>query len=398
MAADLDTCQFEKGATATSYEPYVGGIPSPNPDYPQPVQTVTGTQTVEIFGKNLAHFIPKESKGYTPRYDADTGTIYVSGTNTDSWSNIGETVAADIPAGTYTISVDNPSSSFRYNIRLAYADNTYVNARLSKGSTSAQVTVAKNVVSMYVFFDSIDPSTTLNNWAFKLQLEAGSTATMFTPYSKQALSLDLGSIELNDLGNGYQDEIAFDGAEWKLRKKTASYTFDGSADENWIRQAPSPNNQGTGFYIRVADAVPLTPALCNEFINNNTAQSNWGIGINEFRVTNSRNAIFKTQEQGIDPGTVQDWRDKLANSNMTIVYNAYTPTETTITDQALIAQLEAIRTALLENGANTITNTAAGSNLAGDMEIGYYGYTPSSQYDKWLWLDVGAAGAHYEQI
>jgi hypothetical protein len=81
-----------------------------------------------------------------------------------------------------------------------------------------------------------------------------------------------------------------------------------------------------------------------------------------------------------------------------IVYNAYTPTETIITDSTLIAQLEAIRTALLENGANTIANTAEGSNLAGDMEIGYYGYTPTSQYDKWIWLDVGAAGAHYEQI
>lgn len=29
--------QLEKSATATSYEPYVGGISSPNPDYPQPI-------------------------------------------------------------------------------------------------------------------------------------------------------------------------------------------------------------------------------------------------------------------------------------------------------------------------------------------------------------------------
>lgn len=40
--------QFEAGSTATSYEPYVGGMPSPNPDYPQTIQTVTGTQTVTI--------------------------------------------------------------------------------------------------------------------------------------------------------------------------------------------------------------------------------------------------------------------------------------------------------------------------------------------------------------
>lgn len=33
--------QLEQGSTATSYEPYVGGTPAPNPDYPQEVQNTT---------------------------------------------------------------------------------------------------------------------------------------------------------------------------------------------------------------------------------------------------------------------------------------------------------------------------------------------------------------------
>lgn len=36
------------GQTESDFEPYVGGIPAPNPDYPQAVQTVTGEQTVTI--------------------------------------------------------------------------------------------------------------------------------------------------------------------------------------------------------------------------------------------------------------------------------------------------------------------------------------------------------------
>lgn len=40
--------QLESGSTATTYEPYVGGTASPNPDYPQAIQVVTGTQTVTI--------------------------------------------------------------------------------------------------------------------------------------------------------------------------------------------------------------------------------------------------------------------------------------------------------------------------------------------------------------
>lgn len=40
--------QLEAGETASTYEPYTGGIPSPNPDYPQPVNVVTGAQTVTV--------------------------------------------------------------------------------------------------------------------------------------------------------------------------------------------------------------------------------------------------------------------------------------------------------------------------------------------------------------
>ena len=44
--------QIEKGSTATSYEPYTGGIPSPNPGYPQEVEVVTGNVEVTISNEN----------------------------------------------------------------------------------------------------------------------------------------------------------------------------------------------------------------------------------------------------------------------------------------------------------------------------------------------------------
>ena len=44
----LDSIQIEKGSTATEYEPYVGGTPSPNPDYPQDIKVVTGNCSVTI--------------------------------------------------------------------------------------------------------------------------------------------------------------------------------------------------------------------------------------------------------------------------------------------------------------------------------------------------------------
>lgn len=40
--------QLEANTIATAFEPYVGGIPAPNPSYPQDINVVTGTQTITL--------------------------------------------------------------------------------------------------------------------------------------------------------------------------------------------------------------------------------------------------------------------------------------------------------------------------------------------------------------
>lgn len=60
-AHEVSGLQIEKGSTATSYEPYTGGKPSPSPEYPQEIKSVgkwnESTQKYEIevvlSGKNL---------------------------------------------------------------------------------------------------------------------------------------------------------------------------------------------------------------------------------------------------------------------------------------------------------------------------------------------------------
>lgn len=45
--------QIEKGSTATAYEPYTGGKPSPSPEYPQQI-TVVENPTVKVTGRSLS--------------------------------------------------------------------------------------------------------------------------------------------------------------------------------------------------------------------------------------------------------------------------------------------------------------------------------------------------------
>lgn len=45
--------QLEKSSTATPYEPYTGGQPSPSPDYPQEISTITDSLSATSCNKNL---------------------------------------------------------------------------------------------------------------------------------------------------------------------------------------------------------------------------------------------------------------------------------------------------------------------------------------------------------
>ena len=49
---DYTNLQVEIGSQPTSYEPYTHG-PTPNPHFPQPINVVTGGNTISVVGKNL---------------------------------------------------------------------------------------------------------------------------------------------------------------------------------------------------------------------------------------------------------------------------------------------------------------------------------------------------------
>lgn len=254
--------QFEKSATATSFEPYVGGQPSPNPSYPQQIQTVTGTQTVSINGTD---------------YLLDLGSIELC-------------------------SIEGHGQPYANDYIYKDGDSWKVHKALGKQIISGDT----------------------------VQLESRYTNVQYATVPKPSDS--------RMSGNYTAILIINDHALYRYN----SSSWDNSSLDNGVFTTPSQGRYWFGY--------PKETSL-------ETMQS---------------------------------------ELNGAITYYALaTATDTVITDQTLIAQLEAIRTASLETGANTITNTAAGSNLAGDMEIGYYGYNPTNRYDKFIWLDLNN---NYEQI
>jgi len=362
--------QIEAGSTASSFEPFVGGQASPNPEYPQPIQTVTGEQTVEIVGKNLFD-----------KDDVVNGIPSASDGSIVSTTSIGRTSRfIRVKSSTDYSHTGHPNGWA--TIAWYKADESFISRTDNATTTTSPTEAAFARVSC--------ASTDLNT----CQFEEGQP-TDYAPYSKQTLPLDLGSIELCKITystSEWHDYIYKDGDDWKVHEATTTKIFSGADSEGWVI-----NNSGTeNFFYRCPRAATGTYGTPD---NSRYLYCNYESGA-QVTSSNTANGVFVLSggDVRLRYGTemsLDNWKAKLAATNMVLTYALATPTDAIITDSTLIAQLEAVRTASLENGANTISNTATGTNLAGDMEISYYGYNPTNRYDKFIWLDLNN---NYEQI
>lgn len=96
-SATFTDIQVEIGS-ATSYEPYTGGIPSPNPSYPQEVNTVKGY-------RNLFDVATWVQKGNNSNYYSYTNnTLSINTLDTRSLQDFTETEKIYLPNGTYYLS------------------------------------------------------------------------------------------------------------------------------------------------------------------------------------------------------------------------------------------------------------------------------------------------------
>lgn len=171
--------QLEAGSTATSFEPYVGGTASPNPDYPQDVKVVTGEQTVTVSGKNMLNEATMEQGGFNFR----------TGENYSHNNQIRSKTIKCLPSTTYVISDKESLGEFA----VVYGSQTGAVIEGSNKSTTAKFwsfTTPANAYSMRIRIGSNDyPKNT--SGSYDIQLELGSTATAYEPYQGQEYQIGL---------------------------------------------------------------------------------------------------------------------------------------------------------------------------------------------------------------
>ena len=143
--------QLEVGSQPSSFEPYTGGAPAPNPDYPQPIQVVTGEQTVNISdGSITSQFVVNLSSKNLFNVDGDfnygsanhqttsngDGTITTTSRFSSSRSS-GQKIDNLLPNTVYTLTatIDSYTGSGKPNAAIVQILN----------SSSGSVSVIKNI-------------------------------------------------------------------------------------------------------------------------------------------------------------------------------------------------------------------------------------------------------------
>ena len=171
--------QLAEGTELPEWEPYTGGIASPNPDYPQDIVNVTGDNEVRIANRN--------------KFDGqwELGSIHgTTGANIDDPLVIRSVNYLPVKSGkTYVINAENNATIFVH----FYDENKNHLTLNSAQNTPKIITIPSNAYYVRLRTRQTEKITSLS---FKCQLEEGTIPTSYVKHKKQIFPITLGNIEV----------------------------------------------------------------------------------------------------------------------------------------------------------------------------------------------------------
>ena len=166
------------------YEPYVGGIPSPSPDYPQEIKRVVNP-IMKVCGKNLWDNFKTLSLGNVEQkngtYIATADTMQV------------DITSSSIGARPLLLKANN-AYTFSLKTTVSISSPKFVCLRYTNGESNNIIFTNKNFVNFvperdvekigFILYESV-----AGDKAYDVQLEMGSEATAYEPYTEQSVQL-----------------------------------------------------------------------------------------------------------------------------------------------------------------------------------------------------------------
>lgn len=349
-----------------TYEPYTGGMPSPNPDYPQEMESIGdgGSVGVNVCGKNMFNCPEWRNlwiaKG-TAVYENNGVTLTATGSDcyTDYGGNFPAKARIPISEGeTVTLSWEETSNASGNVVIFPNGrdeGNVGVNNATAKSLT---YTAGKGVAFVTFRFGVANAGTTIS---YKnIQVEHGDTATAFEPY-KAAQNLALST------PNGLYAHDYIDCARGVCVQGSAERVLDGTENYSLYTNTTFNNTQirlhYDGGQKRNASAGSLCGAHCNYFVEVTPDQSY--IGTYDGFCVDHKGTVISFNCKGFisNMTTVDEWVSFVkgrydAGNPIIIRYPLATPIETPLTAEE-IAAFKALHT----NKPNTTVYTDSNAGI-----------------------------------
>ena len=302
-----------------TFEPYTGGIASPNPEYPQDPNFVgdynEDTQKYDIdfmtSGKNLFDYTKSTESCYL---NADGTLATTASYKTSDFIPV-------IGGKTYCISKRGTVRSKFYN-----SSKEVLNDNWATSTDAATTIIIPDEASYFRFSYCINGDYKVDEAT--LQLELGSVETSYEPFT----GFETTTVELNqplrELPNGVKDTIE----NGVVTRRVGEITFDGS--EAWNRNnVNDPNNWL--YYLNMSHGK--ADGLCNSLMHEPFNIVNKGADLASvgFDLAHNEKNIFINvgyyMEQAGLTNTVADLKTWLQSNPITVWYELATPTTEQIT-------------------------------------------------------------------
>lgn len=377
-------------SVAVPWEPYTGGKPSPNPDYPQELVSAgdKGEINISICGKNALDGTPigeRINRGVTFSASEDGFGTHLTGTSTDIFAQntIKQYHSIDATPGTYMFSTKVVGTTGA-NIYAIIAKDGRNKFSTSQGAVEVKIEEGHS----YGMFVVVSESGATMNCDIYAQLELGTEATAWEPYTKQTLILStpngLPGIPVSSGGN-YVDENGqqwvADYRDWERGvdvKRIKTKILDGT--ENVSGYIALTNGNGYAGWVNAKDRdKKIREVLCSHL---KFAPEVQGAGMKYGTMIGAYNNTPIWMTFSVELETAIDAKNYLkdcyeAGTPVTIQYVLATPIETAIPAEEL-AVYKALHT-------NYPTTTIMNDEDCW-MEVGYKA-KPVSQYNEAMTLE-----------
>ena len=312
---------LELGSTATSYEPYTGGQPSPSPDYPQEINSIEGSVEFACRGRNL---LPNNASSQTINdvifIVKDDGSVIVNGTAT-SRGNLflfanNENPIKLIP-GNYSLKSGKTSggSFLQIEVKNLLGESRYITSS-NTPNNNVVINEGDVLVAGYI---GVDQGQTATNDHIYPVFQKGATSTKYEPYVEpNKVTFNLNDEKLRSVGD-VKDELVVDldtGDYYKV-ENVGEYVFDGS--EEWILYSQNPNR----FVVNIPSSrIGMKSSTYNTMSNYYKYYYSSGGSIPSF-ATGESYCYQIYDNQFLTPEELKTW---LSTHNNILNYELKTPT------------------------------------------------------------------------